>query len=380
MKFANCRWLAVPVLCMATACGGQVAPKLCGTNTNWLVPPTECETLGTKGQFLQACFGAADCDGLACICGVCTRSCVEENECGGGTCGALSSNQCGLKQVPASNVCVVECSDSSGCPGDLECREGQCLPWRKMVGDEPGSASTGSVCVDSMCEFPGETAWHCLAEEAPPSSVDSRQVRLIVPITNAVSGKPLVGLAALVCATPDVECLQPVAEAVADENGKLNIRLDAGFNGYLRFDDPDVKPTLFFLSRPIAQDVVVALALLPSDTGNVVLQVPLDPERELIDVFVKDCDGSPGVGVTLSSPDGDEQTTSLYSVDGRLFFSDTIKRTGENGLGQLMNLPRGIVRVVGRLEDGTEVATGTAILRGDYRTVLNLYPSLGLSR
>jgi hypothetical protein len=117
---------------------------------------------GSQTHFLRSC--SVDCPaGLDCVCGVCTRPCELDLECGelasGATCSSADAACSG-----AAPSCTVECDVDADCrsiAGDMACVSGRCqgpaLPatLRQGVG---GPAAIGEPCVtgdESFATFSG---------------------------------------------------------------------------------------------------------------------------------------------------------------------------------------------------------------------------------
>jgi hypothetical protein len=98
---------------------------------------------GSQTHFLRSC--STECEaGLDCVCGVCTRPCELDFECGELAAGAVCSSG-GAPACPgAAPSCTVECNvdaDCSSIAGDMACVSGQCqgpalrAPVRTSVGE-----------------------------------------------------------------------------------------------------------------------------------------------------------------------------------------------------------------------------------------------------
>ena len=119
----------VAVTIFALACFDSHSTKVEG-ETNWL----------------RICENGADCgDGLTCICGVCTRSCESDRECGDlpadPECVSFErfedSVDCRVVNDDYNAVCDMVCTEDSDCwelDDDAVCRSGSC---RKSVPLRP---------------------------------------------------------------------------------------------------------------------------------------------------------------------------------------------------------------------------------------------------
>jgi hypothetical protein len=98
------------------------------------------EPTGGQTHFLTRCAQDAECgDALSCLCGICTRSCLEATDCGGlpaAVC-AAAPDACGEAQ--GSDVCDAHCATDGDCrsiSAAHRCVEGAC-----RAGSTPGASS-----------------------------------------------------------------------------------------------------------------------------------------------------------------------------------------------------------------------------------------------
>lgn len=130
--------------------GGRVAAVLLGVYAVACGPNEP--RVGTQTNWLRSCQSSADCDGLRCLCGVCTQRCDEDDEL---ACGDFPEASCvpnddagatalcgGNRPVPAA-LCLRECP-AEGCGDGMSCVAGLCTPTL-----EP----TAQVTVDDTQRF-----------------------------------------------------------------------------------------------------------------------------------------------------------------------------------------------------------------------------------
>ena len=107
--------------------------------------------VGSESHWLAECSVGQDCgDGLACICGACTRRCSMDAACAGdipAACYDRSSpalvQRCeGSEDEPSAGVCLRECVQSSECAESKACIEGACVP---RLASDPVSAPVGGT-------------------------------------------------------------------------------------------------------------------------------------------------------------------------------------------------------------------------------------------
>ena len=115
----------------------RTSPDFMG-NTNWLSP----------------CDGDAECGpGLQCSCGLCTRECQRQAECGGLAQAVCDSNSdafelaCGQAEI---GVCLPHCAQPGDCAADQQCVDSRCLPEQVAVGTvDAGPCEAGSCAQDA---------------------------------------------------------------------------------------------------------------------------------------------------------------------------------------------------------------------------------------
>ncbi len=87
--------------------------------------------VGSQTNWLRSCDGAEDCDGLECLCGVCTTRCTDTMECEVGACVAATDEGavalCDGKPL-GDRLCLSRCDDDASCPGASSCVAGVCSP------------------------------------------------------------------------------------------------------------------------------------------------------------------------------------------------------------------------------------------------------------
>jgi hypothetical protein len=239
-----------------------------------------------------------------------------------------------------------------------------------------GREFANSECVSSLCQLKADPSWACLGEEAAAASRPPNQVRMIVPLTNAISNQPTPGIEVRACERIDVDCLMPVAAGVSNDAGEADLLLPGGFDGYLRWEGPDIYPTLFFLGAAVMADGIFPVSVLTPqffESLNEPFHDELVEDRSAIVVYVKDCTGTEGVGVSLSLPEGDDATRVFYMIDG--LFPASQNETSAAGLAGVVNVPSGYISIAGVLSDGREIGTAVVLTRPGFATFVNLGPA-----
>lgn len=207
--------------------------------------PGPIGNVDSESHWLRPCADDTQCGALACICGVCSRSC-RDVECGGeATCAPLGADTCDA--VPA---CTAECAADDDCPGamrcidgvcdapagcagdgecpdDAACRDAQCVPL-EICGDGVDQDGDGGDCDDADCLSEAACAETAAAFEPPPDVVACGAPD---PLPEGLA--PAAALAATAQAEADaLAALAQVADALAAQGGALESptlqpRLDA---------------------------------------------------------------------------------------------------------------------------------------------------------
>ena len=115
-------WLLAAGVGLAISCGPEGGPRT-DSQTNWY----------------RVCGSNADCGGLACLCGICTRSCENDAGCDGlgeASCvqDSIAVAVCGGRTPPSAGLCLSTCDDSD-CPLGQSCVAGACRP----ISDQPAT-------------------------------------------------------------------------------------------------------------------------------------------------------------------------------------------------------------------------------------------------
>jgi len=103
---------------------------------------------GSETNWLKACDDTADCGSkYSCLCGVCTRTCVGDDQCsteGGKAMCAAQPSKSGCASVAEQNVCLLACTTDS-CSAGFACVGGACVPNDWNQDSSGGSAGNGGA-------------------------------------------------------------------------------------------------------------------------------------------------------------------------------------------------------------------------------------------
>ena len=171
---------------------------------------------GGETHFMTACLDGVCEGGLACVCGVCTTACSDDEACaalgGGASCQDVRAETllCGGEAPSESRVCDSACSEDDHCGAlgsSYECVDGRCRPSAVVSMLTAGQADAGD---DAAVEGDGGAMCadgNCGSGIAP-----------LVMIVLDTSGS-MERLAECVCETPScTECLPDCASDPAQKN------------------------------------------------------------------------------------------------------------------------------------------------------------------
>jgi glucuronoarabinoxylan endo-1,4-beta-xylanase len=167
------------------ACSPEDSSPMVGSQTNWL----------------KTCQSRDDCDGLECVCGVCTARCDDAAACErleGASCipaddmGAVAL--CG-GEAPADDICLPRCQD--GCAAGTSCLQGVCVP-------------------DAIAEAEGDAQVEPDAGPAPIITQDAGPAGPAVTVDTAMRFQALLGFGASLAYTEDPILAHPDREALYD--------------------------------------------------------------------------------------------------------------------------------------------------------------------
>jgi len=115
---------------------------------------------GSNSNWLVACDVPADCGAASCLCGLCTRTCVTDDDCDG----PVDASCTAADESAAMTQC--------GAPGDgASLCMGTC---------EPGSCEAGQTCVDGRCaSAPIPENAFCEAARAPADEIETKEEEVL---------------------------------------------------------------------------------------------------------------------------------------------------------------------------------------------------------
>ena len=232
--------------------------------------------------------------------------------------------------------------------------------------------------LDSPPAAPGKD-WSCSLAEEPAPAEGGSTLRLGVFAVDFVTAAPVEELRVRACFRADVDCTSPISDQLAPrDDGRVEISLEPGFNGYLEIQAAGMLPTLLFFSAPWSPQLLAQLErtpvrLLPLPSlqalGNTA-RIQLDPSGGVVGVYAYDCGGTAAPGVRL------ELDTSAvpYAFVDELPVADQ-DVTSEQGLAGFVNVPPGVVVVSSFAEGRPEALSVESLLvRSGWLSSMSLLP------
>ena len=221
--------------------------------------------------------------------------------------------------------------------------------------------------------------WSCsLAEEPAPAAAGS-PLGLGVFAVDFVTAAPVEELRVRACFRADVDCANPISDQLTPrDDGRIEISLEPGFNGYLEIQAAGMLPTLLFFSAPWSPQLLAQLErtpvrLLPLPSLQALgktARIALDPLGGVVGVYAYDCAGTAAPGVRL------ELDTSAvpYAFVDELPVADQ-DVTSEQGLAGFVNVPPGVVLVSSFAEGQPEALSVESLLvRSGWLSSMSLLP------
>jgi len=197
---------------------------------------------------------------------------------------------------------------------------------------------------------------------------------LTLAVTDIASRAPPEGLQARACSRLDVQCEAPLASATGDDGVGVRMLLPQGFDGFIELTSGSSVPSLYFLSRPLDAEAHESLFVVsPSGLSALaeIAGVVLDEASGHVLSRAFDCDGAPAEDVRIEGG----QLGVPFSFEGGLprFGSDV---TSSDGLVGYVNVPPGLVFMVGReVSGGRECGATSVLARSGWLTYGDIGPT-----
>jgi hypothetical protein len=236
-----------------------------------------------------------------------------------------------------------------------------------------GVEYVGGRCLAMQCR--PNPRWRC---EAPPPAPVSGTKQLKLLVRDSLSIDPLPGIHAQICPKLDLTCTSPIGEGTTLADGYMTITVPANFAGYLKVEDPNFMPAMYFLPAVFPaegelQPFPLIKAGLIIDALAFALGAGIDAKRGHMMLIAEDCMGAPLPGVRFSSPQRDASTVQFYVRD--LLPSTSAMETAEIGNGGYLNFPAGTaVLNLKKVDDGLNLTTVSVVVRAGFISVAYIRP------
>jgi hypothetical protein len=283
------------------------------------------------------------------------------------------------------DVDVPQCNTSKDCVGLLgrgfTCNEaGVCVP--PSASGTAVEAVTGSGS-ETKPQLPAR--WVCVNDKRGDFVANSdKTVKIRMDAVDLNTLRVPDGLVATACSPTDFGCDAPVIEnAMPGSDGFFEFTLPYGWEGYLTFNAPNVVPGLLATNRAyLDSQTTSGPALLTVKAEQDLAEhagYPLEPGTGVAIFEVRDCNDSPGDGVTF---DPVADLVAFY-FDGALP-ARTLTATMRSNLlaagrearavAGFANIPPSYTTFRARLAStGEEIASVTIPIRADTITYVRLY-------
>ena len=284
---------------------------------------------------------------------------------------ALALAACSL----VSDAQVAQCATTADCTGrgasfaNAVCVDSWCVaktPVEELSAADAGLEAEASSDADAALD-----PWRCVGHVTYPIATNAAIVDH-ASFVNPVDNRGIAGLNVEVCERSDVGCAKPLASAVTDENGKLDIPLYDGFSGYLQMRTapssmPGLMPTLFSYLPPARAG---RATLVPTVTLANVMAVgqlihqQVDLDHGALFIVATSCDGiaMPGVELEIAPAQTDAKTARYYFSGG--LPAPEAKATNSTGLTGFVNVPPNSVSITAKLAaTGQTLGVHTVVVR-----------------
>lgn len=260
---------------------------------------------------------------------------------------------------------------TSACSLVVDSERVQCKTDRDCVSRGAGA---GSVCTNSICE--PDPTWSCL-DQATSDDTPTGTVHLNMTMEDVRSQTAVAGVTLTLCAKVDANCDFPLAQYQSNADGKLDVEIPAGFDGYFQSEGGDVYPTMFFPPNTRKQRASTTLPIVPTSFFKVMfsnIAGTVSNDRSVIMTTALDCRGKAAAGMILASPQADDSTVS-YVLQGGLP-SHTASTTDETGAGGFVNIKAGSAVVTSTIGTNNRLVGTVAVqTRPGHLTMVLVMPT-----
>lgn len=228
----------------------------------------------------------------------------------------------------------------------------------------------GEICIDKVCQArEADADWDCLTNIQLPIAEQKDEVALHIMVVDVITTKPPENMHAEICPKLDVDCDRPLSgSSYVGDDGRLVVTVPPGFDGYIEITAPSITPALFFVTRPVWQDVDYRHVLpVVSPEGFQGIAQAIGTTLDLnslghIYAFAADCGRNPAAGVHFEVDRTTATTASYYMINEVPVASAS--STDPSGSGGFLNLTGGFTRITARVSrSGARIGESGFIVR-----------------
>jgi hypothetical protein len=195
--------------------------------------------------------------------------------------------------------------------------------------------------------------WSCTADAGglPALATEAFTVHFVEAYTGADVGNVEV----TACTDLDYTCASPVAQVMADDQGRTMLAMSGEFGGYLKISGPSIVDNYVWLTERTPADggttldVVVYTPHAMAVTSTLV-GMRMDPALALVRVDVHDCSDAPAAGVQVIIGSNDPVSATDYFVDGGQALSSEVGATDSSGVVLTIGVAPGAVGVAAKVD------------------------------
>ena len=251
-----------------------------------------------------------------------------------------------LVATALSGCSLVVDADTPQCDTDADCAA-------------RGEGFDGAVCQGTVCVLPGTAGAAKNLECTAPTNNGLPTVKysFAIQLPTSAGLDSAASFRVQACQQLDVDCQQPAAGPFDVAAGTLyDFPLPQGFSGFFQIAGENALPALYFVPGPLVTDTVgwsptvisrEALAQLAAAAG-----VSLEPASGVVIASVRDCDGRPVEGATVTA--SEERAIRYYFVNNLPVLS-ALETSAQGAVG-FANVPSTTIALHGVSKSGQAFA------------------------
>jgi hypothetical protein len=258
-----------------------------------------------------------------------------------------------------------------------------CVRFASELDTAEDDAAEEESAVTLAARADDDADWSCLGGSRPlAASSAARNLTFSFTVRDFVTRAPVGGVSVRACFSADLACVSPATAPdvpSSGEDGRVDVTVAQGFEGYLELTGASMIATLMFFATPWSERLLAVLEadpvlLFPAPTiaayGDLAPPA-VSASTGGIGVLTQDCTGAAAAGVRL---DIDSEGVPISFVDGLPVGQDF---TNDDGLGGFGLVPPGVVVLKELLRDQDDpIAAKSLLVRPGWFTIITLIPGL----